>query len=134
MTCTNWINWERMIIDGLYAYETMLHEDGEISAIVTWNRKSHVYKGHFPGLAVTPGVCQLLMIKEILEGELGLRLLLCEAKNIKFTSIHEPDRDNPVEVKISYMSEGNEKIKVRAAMQKGETIYLKFKGEFIRQN
>ena len=122
-----------MIIDGLYSTKTVFHENGVIRTVVIWNGKHRVYTGHFPGLAVTPGVCQLLMIKEILEDELGFRLLLAEADQIKFTSIHEPERDNPVEARISYLSEGNERIKVQAVMEKGETTYLKFKGEFIRQ-
>jgi len=118
-----------MLISDLYTYKVVSHTDHVIDAIVSVNRQSSVYKGHFPHFAVTPGVCQLLMIKEVLQGELRIPLHLAKAKQIKFTAVHHPDRAGKINVRISYMRDG-QRIGVDGLLFTGNTRYLIFKGEF----
>jgi 3-hydroxyacyl-[acyl-carrier-protein] dehydratase len=122
-----------MLINGLYSYETRRHEGDQIEAILSIDRSCPVFSGHYPGFAVTPGVCQLLMIKEILEEELGIRLQLELASSVKFTALHEPDREGTIEARISYSAGGSGRLGVTGSIEKGEKKYLKFRGEFVRQ-
>jgi 3-hydroxyacyl-[acyl-carrier-protein] dehydratase len=42
-------------------------EEGNINALIEINAEHNIFEGHFPGQPVVPGVCQMQMIKEILE-------------------------------------------------------------------
>ena len=48
--------------------------------------ESPVYKGHFPGYPITPGVCLVQMALESIAEMAGHSVALVAAKNIKFTS------------------------------------------------
>ena len=48
--------------------------------------ESPVYKGHFPGYPITPGVCLVQMALEAIAEMAGHDVRLVAAKNIKFTS------------------------------------------------
>lgn len=118
-----------MLINDLYTYKLMSHKDQHIEAILQVNAGSVIFDGHFPELPVTPGVCQVLMIKEVLQEALGFPLQLSSAKYIKFTAVHQPDKSQSMDVQISYsLEEGL--ILVDGLLIKGQTRYLKFKGEF----
>ena len=121
-----------MIINDLCSYKVLEHVDQAIEATILINENSTVYKGHFPHRAITPGVCQVLMIKEIMEEVLGAPVILSGAKYIKFTAIHEPGKAKEIRAKIKYNSDGD-RFGVEGLLFKGETGYLKFKGEFVRQ-
>ena len=48
--------------------------------------ESPVYRGHFPGYPITPGVCLVEMALEVIGEMTGHDVRLVAAKNIKFTS------------------------------------------------
>lgn len=121
-----------MIIEDLYTYEVREHRENTIEAVIRVNENCVVYEGHFPDFPVTPGVCQVLMIKEILEDELHIRLRLSSAGNIKFTSMHTPADARIIEAKISYVKDGNN-YKTNGLLFQGDNIYLRFRGEFDRR-
>jgi 3-hydroxyacyl-[acyl-carrier-protein] dehydratase len=123
-----------MMIDDLYSYEITNHIPGnEIEATIVVNEKSSIYAGHFPDFPITPGVCQLLMIKEILAEELNTPLKLSRAKVIKFTAMHQPGKVKKISAKISFAIDTLDVIEVKALLYDGETKFLNFKGEFIKQ-
>ncbi len=122
-----------MVVDNLYTYSISHHDGKEINATVTANPGCPVYKGHFPGLAITPGVCQVLIIREILEDTVGMPLQLAGARNIKFTAIHEPEKSPVVEAKIAYVQREDGIIEATGTLFSGEIIFIKFKGEFLQQ-
>jgi 3-hydroxyacyl-[acyl-carrier-protein] dehydratase len=121
-----------MLTTDLYSFEITGHEIGsEISARISLNENSSVYAGHFPGFPVTPGVCQVLMIKEILVELLDIPLQLSKAKDIKFNNLHEPGKVKTIQTRIRYEMNENKILYVSAQLFEGNTKYLSFKGEFI---
>jgi 3-hydroxyacyl-[acyl-carrier-protein] dehydratase len=54
-----------------------------------------IFKGHFPGFPILPGVASVQIVKEITENILGKSLCLLSADNIKFLLPVNPV-DNPV--------------------------------------
>ena len=48
--------------------------------------ESPVYQGHFPGYAITPGVCLVQMALELIGEKAGRKVRLVAAKNIKFVA------------------------------------------------
>jgi len=122
-----------MLTTDLYSFVITDHEAGSgIEARITINENSSVYAGHFPGFPVTPGVCQVLMIKEILEEELDVPLQLSKAKAIKFIAMHEPGKVKEIQTRIKYKMGENRVLNVNAQLFEGETKFLSFKGEFIQ--
>ena len=121
-----------MLTTDLYSFEITGHEIGhEISARIFLNENSSIYAVHFPGFPVTPGVCQVLMVKEILVEVLDIPLQLSKAKDIKFNSVHEPGKVSILKGRIKYEKVGKRTISVTAQLFDGNTKYLSFRGEFI---
>ena len=118
-----------MLSNDLYTYMLTAQEEDRIEAKLQIDPNHPLYAGHFPGFAITPGVCQILMIKEILEGELGLSLMLSKARQIKFTAVHEPVKEPEMDASISF-SQAGDHLEVSAQLKNKKKVYLKFKGEF----
>ena len=115
----------------VYSIEISSHTSGqEIHAKIALNADSPVYAGHFPGFPVTPGVCQVQMVKDILVEVLGIPLQLSKARDIKFNNIHEPGKVNTIYARIKYEMDGHRRIHVNAQLFEGDTKYLSLKGEF----
>ena len=66
------------------------------------NKEHEIFKGHFPGLPVLPGVCMMQMIKELLEENRQQPLRLSAVGNIKFLSLLNPSESPQVEAMIKY--------------------------------
>lgn len=66
-------------------------ESGDKSVYkVKLNAVHDIYRVHFPGNPVTPGVCLVQMATEILERKSGKGLVLSTAVNIKFKRLVAP--------------------------------------------
>lgn len=66
--------------------------------------ESPVYKGHFPGYPITPGVCLVEMALEAIgqmAGQAGHDVRLVAAKNIKFSSPVFPGEGTELRFNIS---------------------------------
>lgn len=61
---------------------------------VSLNESHEIYKAHFPGDPITPGVCIVQMATEILQEMTGERLSVCEIKRIKYLGMVKPN-DKP---------------------------------------
>ena len=70
-------------------YETISSDPS--GAMVRLLPDSLVYKGHFPGYPITPGVCLVQIALELISEKEGRPVRLTGSKNIKFTSPVFPD-------------------------------------------
>ncbi len=68
------------------------------------NPEHKIYRAHFPGDPITPGVCIIQIGLELLGLALGCGLELCRVKNVKFLSILRP-AGVPVTVSIRKITE-----------------------------
>ena len=59
-----------------------------------------VYRGHFPGEPVSPGVCNIQMLKECVERVVGQPLLLNYIQQCRLTTLVTPVKHPHVEVRI----------------------------------
>jgi 3-hydroxyacyl-[acyl-carrier-protein] dehydratase len=113
-----------------FAFDNTVPVHGKLHSVVSLFIKHPVYGGHFPGNPVVPGVCQVQMVKELVEKAVDCQLVLCESDNIKFLSMINPE-DNPIldfDILISPFGIGM--YSVSASIQSGGTVFLKFKGKF----
>ena len=66
------------MLAGDFFYIRSLQAEGiSVVALLEINPLHKIFKGHFPGQPVVPGVCMLQMGREILEKALGQSTRLC---------------------------------------------------------
>ena len=80
-----------MLIPELYTSEQISCTDRSCHASVFFNPHHPLYRGHFPGEPVTPGVCLIQAATELLSGATGSALRLISARQIKFLQMHHPE-------------------------------------------
>jgi len=121
-----------MLLKDFYKIVELDSSDKEnIKAIIDLNKDHEVYKGHFPGNPVVPGVCLTQLIKEVMENIESKDLSLVYANNIKFMAVVNPEVNNrlQIDLKIKYDTEEN-LIKVDSITHFNDQVFYKFKGNF----
>jgi 3-hydroxyacyl-[acyl-carrier-protein] dehydratase len=89
-----------------------------------------VYQGHFPGNPVVPGVCQVQMVKELVENATGRSMRLTSSDNIKFLSMINPGVNPRLDVSIVIKPLSERQVSASAAIGNGTLVFLKFRGTF----
>jgi len=118
-----------MLINGLYSVtETEFTSEG-IMAKVYLNKAHDVFKGHFPGNPVMPGVCMIQIIKELTEEASGKNLFLAVSSNIKFMAIINPEKNPDLQLTIDIKEEDGE-VKVKNTTSYDNTVALKLNATF----
>lgn len=87
-------------------YRCKVHLNGEHS----------IYKAHFPGYPITPGVCIIQMCTEILELFLDKSLQLAAAKEVKFKKALSPV-DRPIFVFTKVGNDNNGVIQANISIE-----------------
>lgn len=88
-----------------------------------------IYKAHFPGQPVTPGVCILQMLQELLSIEMGKQLFIKNIKNAKFISMMSPVTDSRVSVMFTSVSTEEGDVKAQGVVSQRDdlsSLFLKF--------
>jgi 3-hydroxyacyl-[acyl-carrier-protein] dehydratase len=122
-----------MILGDLFQAK-MQHDPGVITAQLTLNATHSIFTGHFPGQPVVPGVCMMLLIRELLESALDQPLRLIGADHAKFLTMLRPG--DTVEAELRYtMAEntGAPEIKVTARLFNQAATYFKYQATFTHQ-
>lgn len=89
-----------------------------------------VYRGHFPGKAVCPAVCNIETVKELAQRLTGQSLWLSSVKRCRLTAVASPDICPVVDVSVNTQGvEGG--YAVTAVMEACGVTYLTFQGTFL---
>lgn len=99
-------------------------ENGNFTAYITLNQNHDIFKGHFPGNPVTPGVCMMQMVKELAEEFTASKLFLKSASNVKFMAIINPFETPDLKLQLD-ITENEDEVKIKNTTSFGETIALK---------
>lgn len=118
-----------MLIQGLYNITAFDNKSSVISADIHLNKDHDIFKGHFPGNPVMPGVCMIQIIKEITESALDKDLFLSVSSNIKFMAIINPEVNPDLNIKIEYTEEDG-LVKVKNTTSFEDTVALKLNATF----
>lgn len=112
--------------------ETEYDEDNpeRFNALIELNKDHEIYKGHFPGNPVVPGVCLIQIIKETLSQHFCKELILVKADDIKFLNIVNPENDPEIELEIKIKHPGDDLVHVNVIVTNSDHICLKFRGSF----
>ena len=89
------------------------------------NSEHTIYKAHFPGQPITPGVCITQIAKELIEEHRNESLEIKAIKNIKFLSIISPDDVTEIDYNITSIKEEEQVIKSQISVTSGDVVYAK---------
>jgi 3-hydroxyacyl-[acyl-carrier-protein] dehydratase len=82
--------------------------ENKLTYTIQFDNNHSIYNGHFPNRPITPGVCILQILKELLELQLNNKLQLTKANNIKFIGMIDPIINNEADYNISYSFNNNQ--------------------------
>ena len=103
--------------------------EGQSGFNILLNPDHLIYKAHFPGQPVTPGVCILQMLQELLSVQCDKQLYIRKIKNAKFTSMISPLTDSRVSVVFSSLTPEEGGIRAQGIVARPDNnadIFLKF--------
>lgn len=90
-----------MLLNDLYTITATSSSDDILEAKIRLDQSHKIYKGHFPGQPITPGVVEIQMIKEVLGHHLNRTLELETVGRCKFLSVLDPVRNPEFTLKIT---------------------------------
>ncbi len=121
-----------MLIKDYYTIESTANEGDSTLFKVRLNPDCEVYKGHFPEKAVSPGVCNIQMVKECAEQVIGMPLLMTNLQQCRLTTLITPTEHPQPEVRIN-LTEKGEGWLLKANIGQGEAVYLELKAELTKE-
>lgn len=115
-----------MLLKDFYKVEKLEKTDqGKYTAIITLNKEHNIFKGHFPGNPVTPGVCMMQIIKELSQNILGSSLIMTSSSNVKFMALINPEINSTLKLELEILGDLTSEVKVKNTTSFDETIALK---------
>lgn len=122
-----------MLLNDFYKLQSLDNTGGEtFTAHISLNPAHNIFKGHFPGNPVTPGVCMMQIIKEITQQVVNSPLTLQSASNVKFTALINPEVNPDLKLNMEVHETEDGLIKVKNTSFFAETIALKLSCVFIK--
>ncbi|MFD2542757.1 3-hydroxyacyl-ACP dehydratase [Lacinutrix gracilariae] len=121
-----------MQLKDFYTVNNVAVTENNATANITINKDHEIFKGHFPGNPVTPGVCMMQIIKELTEGVVGKKLMMQSSSNIKFMAIINPEKTPDLVLTLN-ISETENGYKVKNSTTFDETVALKLTSNFIEK-
>ncbi len=121
-----------MLLEDFYTIQEIEPSDKEnIKVSIELNKGHEIYKGHFPGNPVVPGVCLIQLIKELVENIEAKEVKLVYADNIKFMAVVNPEINNILQIDLKIKQDDEQNIiKVNSVTYYEDKIFYKFKGNF----
>lgn len=116
-----------MLLNDFYRIKNKAIEAEKINAELIFEKDHAIFKGHFPGQPVVPGVCMLMLVKEILAASLGQSFVFSDVPQMKFLTMINPGQHPEVDVQILLKKADEGKTIVEATLRKEETVFFKMK-------
>lgn len=114
-----------MLQNSFYKIVNMDSGQQDCTATICLNREHEIYKAHFPGQPITPGVCQIQIVTEILALRLNEEVYLSDIKNVKYMAVISPEEVSELTVDIQLKAREQDSCKVSALFRSGEQIFSK---------
>lgn len=109
-------------------------QENKVIFEVLLNAKHDIYRGHFPFRPITPGVCTLQLVRELLEKHLGKKLRLSNSKNVKFSGMIDPNISPQITIEIQILpSDSTQEIKIKASVFCKDQTFCKYDAEYVKQ-
>lgn len=116
-----------MLIKDFYTIKNITSIETGVNASIKLNPYHEVYKGHFPGQPVVPGVIQLQITKEILEKHLGKKIFLGSLTQVKYLVPITPAEFPELHISIASKNDDEGNLKSNVLISFGDTVFTKAK-------
>ena len=93
------------LLDEFFSVKEIRDEENGFVALLQANPEHFIYKAHFPGNPITPGVCIVQTAGELLQRKLNRNLFLKTVKNVKFLSTIVPSEGKLIKYSFSNISD-----------------------------
>lgn len=100
-------------------------DESTCSFAIHLDAEHFIYKAHFPGEPITPGVCIMQIAKELMAEAVASPLQLDTVKNIKFLRIISPLEVTDVTYTVSRISVEDDCVKAQITVQDEQGPYAK---------
>lgn len=119
-----------MLAGNFYTIQECFRDDNTLSFLIELNGEHPIYKGHFPGNPVTPGVVQMEIVKELLSQQMNKDMKLRAMTNCKFLAVLNPESNPKVEVKMSLTDLEDGGFRVSVQFVSAEVVFTKIQSVF----
>ncbi len=113
------------LTEGFFIIESTNDSDNGFEAVLRTNPEHPIYKAHFPGSPITPGVCVIQAAGELLENKLGHKLYLQSIKNVKFLMVIIPEEGKKIRYSFSNIVEDENGVKAQVVVSDDAMVYAK---------
>ena len=94
------------------------------------NETHDIFKGHFPGNPIMPGVCMMQIIKELTEQITKRTLMMQSLSNVKFMALINPEKTPELRLDLDVVETDEGTIKIKNTTLFHETVALKLSSTY----
>jgi len=91
-----------------------------INAVFSFKKELNLFRGHFPGNPILPGIFQIEMVKYAIEKSYKCCLSIKSIKKTKFSCLIHPQESVYLDIRIN--KKGNNQFSVRAILNVGDAV------------
>lgn len=122
------------LLDSFFSVQNQQEDSaGNVLYHISLNPEHEIFKAHFPGNPIVPGVCQVQMARELLSEIVASPLSLVEVKNIKYLSVMTPTEHLEYDVTFKKTDIQEDKVKTTAMYESDGQVYAKMSLVFTKE-
>lgn len=119
------------LLNDFFRILSSTHDETSGTYHIALNPEHFIFKAHFPGNPVTPGVCQLGIVEELMSQHANQPLRLSHINNIKYMNIISPSATPELEVRLSRIQTSDEGYSLQAVMANADQTFTKMSIQLI---
>lgn len=113
------------LTDDFFIIESINDTEDGFEAVLRTNPTHFIYKSHFPGNPITPGVCVVQTAGELLEHKFNRKMYLKGIKNVKFLMVIIPEEGKKIRYSFSNITTEEGCVKTQVVVNDEATVYAK---------
>jgi 3-hydroxyacyl-[acyl-carrier-protein] dehydratase len=114
-----------LLLNDLYTIQSVSKIEDQILVSIKLMEDHAIFKGHFPGQPVLPGVCMMEMITELTGEYLQKPFRISGGPMVKFLHMIDPKKNPLISLEIKYQAV-EEKINTRGKIFYDTETFMKF--------
>ena len=117
-----------MLKDDFFTITGKENGEGQVVYHIELNPNHPIFRGHFPGNPISPGVCNIGMINVCV----GCGLFIENLKQCKFSHLVTPGENKELDIVLKLEDTGDI-VKIAASIIKGDTKFMELKAEASKE-
>lgn len=115
-------------------YKIQSHQENNDSVVyeILLLLDSDIYKAHFPNNPITPGVCIVQIVVELLNNYLNVDCKLSFAKNIKYLQVINPVETPNITIELKKIMQNEKEVSLQAVVSRKELLFTKLSLQCVK--